>query len=251
MLTLAGAFVAAAFAGAAPSDTLKLEVGSAAVDGRVYKPHKARVRVHIGSTDSAPVAEWTNELTIGDSAGRPIMRWVTRGTRRAASGQSTVWELFQTYDHVTLAPYGHVSSSSAGALTRLSIDGRRVRGTRKTPSDPAPISVDTTVERMGFIASASDLVPLAVGLKQGAVMIAPVWGPNMPAAEYRIFAVVGREAMLVEGTPWNPWKVEERRQSDGKLLANWYLVEVSPYMVAGDVFLPDGRVQKMTEVAIP
>jgi len=43
----------------------------------------------------------------------------------------------------------------------------------------------------------------------------------------------------------------EHRQSDGKLLANWFLVDVSPYMVAGDVFLPDGRVQKMTEVAIP
>ena len=43
-----------------------------------------------------------------------------------------------------------------------------------------------TVDRMGFIASASDLVPLAVGLKRGQVMVAPVWGPNMPAAEYRM-----------------------------------------------------------------
>jgi len=82
-------------------------------------------------------------------------------------------------------------------------------------------------------------------------MVAPVWGPNMPVAEYRSFTVVGQESIMVEGTPWSAWKVEERRESDGKLLANWYLVDGSPYMVAGEVFLADGQVQKMTEVAIP
>ena len=251
MLTLAIAFAAAAGASTTNTDTLRLEVGSPSVSGLVYRPHKARVRVHMGSTESPPVAEWTNELTLGDSAGRPVMRWVTRGTRRAANGQPTTWEILQTYDHVTLAPYGYASSSSLGGFIRLSIDGRRVRGSRKSPTDSMPTSVDMTVDRMGFIASASDLVPLAVGLKQGQVMVAPVWGPNMPAAEYRIFTVVGQEPIMVEGARWSAWKVEERRESDGKLLANWYLVDGSPYMVAGEVFLADGQVQKMTEVAIP
>jgi hypothetical protein len=252
MLTLALALTAAAATASAPrSDTLRLEVGSPGLSGLVYRPHKARVRVHLGSIETPPVAEWTNELTLGDSAGRPVMRWVTRGTRRAPSGQSTTWEILQTYDHVTLAPYGYASSSSLGSYIRLSIDGRRVRGSRKAPSDSIPTSVDTTVARMGFIASASDLVPLAAGLKEGRVVIAPVWGPNMPAAEYRVFTVAGRESIMVEGTRWSAWKVEERRQSDSKLLANWFLVDGSPYMVAGDVFLPDGQIQKMTEVAIP
>ena len=93
---------------AAQTDTLRLEVGSEEVDGRVYKPHAARVRVQVGAEDSPPVAEWTNELTLGDSAGRPIMRWVTRGTRTAAGGNQVTWELRQTYDAITLAPYGHV-----------------------------------------------------------------------------------------------------------------------------------------------
>ena len=31
----------------------------------------------------------------------------------------------------------------------------------------------------------------------------------------------------------------------------WYLLAESPYMVAGEVFLPNGQVQKMTEVALP
>jgi hypothetical protein len=46
-------------------------------------------------------------------------------------------------------------------------------------------------------------------------------------------------------------KVEERRRSDRVLLANWYLLLESPYMVYGEVPLPDGRIQRMTEVAVP
>jgi hypothetical protein len=45
--------------------------------------------------------------------------------------------------------------------------------------------------------------------------------------------------------------VEERRQSDGKLLATWYLLDTSPYMVYGEVPLPNGQTQIMSEVAIP
>lgn len=82
-------------------------------------------------------------------------------------------------------------------------------------------------------------------------MIAPVWGPNMADAESRIFTVVRQERTMVEGTEWNAWKVEERRESDRTLLAVWYLLDESPYMVAGDVYLANGQVQKMTEIALP
>jgi hypothetical protein len=83
------------------------------------------------------------------------------------------------------------------------------------------------------------------------VFVAPVWGPNMPRAESRIFTIVGKVPTMVEGKEWQAWKVEERRESDRTLLANWYLVEDSPYMVAGEAFLPNGQVQKMTEIALP
>jgi hypothetical protein len=197
------------------------------------------------------IAEWTNELTLGDSAGRPVMRWVTRGTQFRAGGNRTTWEILQTYDRRTLAPLGYARQSSAGGFTRLAIDGGRVTGTRRAAGDSTTQPVDMTVDRMGFIASASDLVPLAAGLSEGAVMTAPVWGPDMAQSEQRIFTVLGKVPAPVEGKVWDAWKVEERRYADGTLLAIWYLVEESPYMVAGDVFLPDGRVRKMTEVAIP
>jgi len=110
-------------------DTIRLEVGSREVDGRVYAPHAARVRVHVGSLDTPPTAEWTNELTLGDSAGRPVMRWVTRGTRTAPGGGTVTWELRQTYDAVTLAPYGYHARSSNGGYTQLTlqVSGGQVR----------------------------------------------------------------------------------------------------------------------------
>ena len=232
------------------SDTIRLEVGSKEVNGKVYAPHVARVRVRVGPNEGRLTAEWTNELTLGDSAGRPIMRWITKGTRQAPNGGTMTWELHQTYDAETLAPYGYVSSSSLGGYVRLRLDGRRVQGTRRMPGDTAEQKVDVTLDRPGFVAGASDLVPLAVGLKEGAVMTAPMWSPQMTSSELRIFTVLGKVDVDVEGTKVNAWKVEERRHADRKLLATWYLVESSPYMVYGEVPLPNGDVQRMSEVAI-
>ena len=249
-LAVVSAFAAAQTSVRMPSDTLRLEVGSAQIDGRVFKPHTARVRVYVGD-ERRLSAEWTNELTLGDSANRPVMRWVTRGTRYPSAGNPITWELLQTYDAVTLAPYRYTSTSSQGASTQLTIDGRRIRGTRRVPSDSATQVVDQLLDRGGFFAGASDLVPVAVGLEKGAVMIAPFWSPAMNAAELRIFSVIDTVSVNVEGADVTAWKVEEHRASDRRLLATWYLLEESPYMVYGEVILPNGQVQRMTEVAIP
>jgi hypothetical protein len=104
---------------------------------------------------------------------------------------------------------------------------------------------------MGFIASASDLVPLAVGFSPGKIFIAPVWGPNMATAESHIFTIVGEESTVVEGKPVEAWKVEEYRESDRRLLSVWWVLDKSPYMVAGENYLSNGNVQKMTEIELP
>jgi hypothetical protein len=252
-LPFAGVLIAipAPLCGAQRPDTIRVEVGSPHLDGRVYRPHAARVNVRVG--DSTRItATWTNELTIGDSAGRAVMRWVTKGTQRPATGPEVTWELRQTYDAKTLAPLTYSQTSSAGGFQHLTIADRRVRGTKRTPGDTAVQQVDVTLDRPGFFAGASDLVPLAVqgGLKAGVVITAPVWSPAMTKAEGRIFSVLGTATVDVEGAPIEAWKVEERRASDRVLLATWYLLDKSPYMVYGEVPLPNGQVRKMTEVEI-
>jgi uncharacterized protein (TIGR02246 family) len=233
------------------SDTIRVEVGSPLVDGRVYKPHAARVRVWVGPGEGRMRAEWTNVLTVGDSAGKAVHRWVTSGTQLTPAGDTVRWELRQTYDARTLQPYGIARTSSTGQATSLRIDGRAVTGTTRANANAPVNNVSYEIERPGFVASASDLVPLAVGLREGAVILAPVWGPGMQTkSEMRVFTTLGRFDVNVEGTTVHAWKVEERRQSDRQLLATWWLLDKSPYMVYGEVPLPDGTVQRMTEIEI-
>ena len=63
--------------------------------------------------------------------------------------------------------------------------------------------------------------------------------------------MIDRVRVSVEGTFAEAWKVEERRESDRKLLSTWYLTDRSPYMVAGETILADGRVQYASEVELP
>jgi hypothetical protein len=227
---------------------VRLEVGSQHIDGTHFQPHVAKVRVYRGPPGSPAVTEWTNELTLGDSAGRPVHRWVTRG-RPLGPGATGSWELRQTYDARTQAVYAYERRTSAGDLVRLTIDGRRVRGTRKTGRDTTTHPVDYVLDRAGFAAHASDLVPLAARLSRVPISTAPVWGPGMTRTQLRIFSVRGEVPVEVEGQTIRAWKVEERLE-DGKLYATWYLIDRAPYMVYGEVVLPDGQIQRMTEVPV-
>ena len=56
---------------------------------------------------------------------------------------------------------------------------------------------------------------------------------------------------MVEGKRVVEWRVEERRESDRRQMATWWLLDKSPYMVAGEVFLPNWQVQKMSEIELP
>ena len=248
LLALSGASPARSVA--APSaDTIRLEVGSPEVDGRVFPVHRARNRVYPpGATE--PVVTWTNELLLGDSAGVPVMRWITRGEPLASSPSGATWELLQTYHARTMAPMAYQRTAGDGSVVRFRVEGNRVRGTRRAPGETADRPIDQTLDRLGFIASASDLVPMAVGLRPGTVMTAPVWGPNMAAPEERVFEVFDREVVEVEGEDVSAYRVEERIRATGELYATWYLTLESPFMVLGEIVLPDGQIQRITGVAL-
>ena len=232
-----------------PRDTIFAEVGHPAIDGRLMKPHAARVRIYRGDT---LVSQWLNELTLGDSAGRRVMRWVTTGEPVPLNPTRTLSVLRQTYDARTLQPLGYSTTASTGAYMRVAMRDGRVVGARRTASDTTVMPIDAEMSRAGFFSGASDLVPIAAGLKHGSVMVVPVWNPSNPNhTEDRVFTVIGDTTVSVEGEMVRSTKVEERRRHDGSLYAAWYLLLKSPYMVYGEVPLPDGRVQRMTEVEAP
>jgi hypothetical protein len=230
-------------------DTIFLEVGSPRVDASLFRPHAARVRIY--NAEGVQTAEWDNELTLGDSAGRKVMRWITTGRPVPANPTRPLGRIYQTYDAVTMQPYGYVSSSNTGAYTQLAIDGRSVKGIRRANATAPLQEVNLTLDVPGWVIGASDLVPVAAGLRTGEVIVAPLWGPNMTQSEYRVFVVMGDTTMMIEGTRATARKVEERRRSDGALTATWFLTREDPYMWYGEVPLPGGGVQRMTEVPIP
>src|SRR5687767_8243945 len=226
-------------------DTLRLEVGSPEINALFLPPHRARNSVYIGDA-TTPATTWTNELTVGDSAGMRVHRWVTKGTQ--ANG--TTWELHQTYNGRTLAPLQWARRASDGANSRLVIEGTRVRGVLKGPGDAPANQIDRTIPRAGFIASASDLVPMAVGLRAGVVMTAPVWSPQSTTVEIRVFSVLREETVKVEGKDVKAWRVEERVHATGELKATWWLTNASPYMVLAEIPLANGQIQRITGVAL-
>ena len=238
----------------AVADTLRIGVGSPSVDASFMQPHKARVVVERQVGNSWEVsAEWINELTLGDSAGRKVQRWVTSGTRPQPGGTPIKWTIYQTYDRKTLAPYGYYYTSTAGADIRLTMEGNRVRGTRKTPSDAAASPVDLTLSEAAWMAGASDLPPVAAGLAEGKIMIMPVWAPNMQQVEQRIFTVTGKKDVKVQDKTWDTWIVEERAMRGGTmlLLATWYMTDKAPYMVYAEQTMADGSKQRFTEWIVP
>jgi hypothetical protein len=233
----------------ARADTLRLEVGSPEIDGRIFPAHSARNRVYMGR-DAAPVSTWTNDLSVGDSAGVQVHRWVTRGVQLGPEGVGSSWELLQTYDARTLQPLTYYRWASNGASTRLRIEGTRIRGEQRVPGEAAPRSIDRTLDRPAFFAGASDLVPMAVRMREGLVITAPVWSPGMESTEVRVFSVLRKETVSVEGADVAAWKVEERVDRTGALVATWYLTDTSPYMVLGESPLPNGGARRITGEAL-
>lgn len=231
-------------------DTIHLRVGAPDVDARIYAAHRAKVTVRLGAPDGPVVAEWINELTHGDSAGRAVHRWVTTGTQMPVNGPRSTWEIRQTYDAITLQPYAYHRLGSDGVEVQLRLDGRQVTGRRKAAGGEFT-RVSLELDQPGYVASASDLVPMAMKLRAGLQIVAPMWGPNMQQTEQRLFSVIAQEPREVEGKTWNAWRIEERRLGDARLLATWWMVAESPYMVAGEVHQPDGQIRYMTEVAVP
>jgi hypothetical protein len=91
---------------------------------------------------------------------------------------------------------------------------------------------------------------MAITLRPGLVVTAPVWAPAMTATQVRVFTVLGRERVRVEGDELEGWKIEERIRGNDRILNTWYVTDVSPFMLLAESELPDGRRQRITGVAL-
>lgn len=248
-----GAMLATLAAIAGGLDTLRLEVGSAAVNLDGMLPHEAKVTVErLVDGTWRPVVEWTNRLQVGDSAGIAVHRWTTIGTRPLPSGGTATWQLDQTFERRSIGLLGFRSTTSDGNETSYTPTGTGIAGTRRIGASGTRTPLEVKLSRRAFPAAASDLVPMGVALEVGLVMTLPVWQLGMPDVETRIFTVTDRRTTKVAGKDWKTWVVEERAVRDGAhvFLGTWYIADDPPYMVYAETVGPNGARQRMTEVLV-
>lgn len=227
------------------ADTTRVEVGSPLVNGTFYVSHTGlvtMVRMSSGSTDT--IGRWTNELIMGDSAGRPIHRWYTTGWTRGSDGTTTRFDLWQTFDARTLALHTYRLRSGKGTDVRLTIEATRVRGSYRAHADSQPRNVDIMLRHAGFVAGAADLVPPAMGLREGLVIVMPVWNPPADSVETQIWTIDRRRQKEFEGRSLEAWEGAQH-DADGKRIGSIWFVNAPPYMVRWDFVASDGGVVRL------
>ena len=228
------------------ADTLHIPVGSPAVDGSIYQPHVGRVtRLHMegGRTDTTAV--WLNTLELGDSAGRAVHRWLTSGWSGPPGGARNEFNLRSTFDARTLALLGWHMKTGSGFEGSLAVDGRRVRGAVKPPSADGPQQVDFELPDAGFAAGAADLIPYAVGLREGLTMTLPLWSPPGRKLETEVWTVTGIEQIAFDGRTVPSYVMEHFAPGDPKAKGRIWFVDEPPYVVQWDLFPEEGVVVRM------
>lgn len=229
-----------------PSAAVHVPVGSPLVDGSVYQPHVGRViRLRIEGDRIDTTAVWTNTLVIGDSAGRPVHRWHTSGWSGPPGGARNRFDLWSTFDGKTLALLGWHMKGATGFEARLAADGRTVRGTMKPPSASEPQPVEFELPEAGFASGAADLIPYAVGLREGLTMTFPLWSPPGRGIETQTWTVTKRDSVSFDGRTVPSWVMEHFDAGEPDAKGRIWFVDEPPYVVRWDLFGEEGVVIRM------
>ncbi len=225
------------------ADTLRLEVGGPHVNGTYYPAHVGHntiISVQGGRHDTT--ATWTNTLEIGDSAGIAVHRWHTGGNSRTQAGVPYRLDIWQTFDARSLELYGYHLRTSLGGETRFTVSRGRVQGTQRLASGTVN-ELDFTLSRPGFPGGAADLIPPAVvgGLREGLVILMPVWSVPSRNVVEQTWKVVRRTTVEIASRTAPAWELEIFSAA-GTLTGRIWLTGESPYMVRWDVINPQGDV---------
>lgn len=228
------------------ADTVHVEVGSPLVNGSVYQPHVGRVvQLRITGERTDTTADWLNTLVIGDSAGRVVHRWHTGGWSGQPGAKRNEFNLWSTFDGRTLALLGWHLKGGGGFEARLAVDGKTVRGTLKPPASDTVQHVQFELPEAGFASGAADLIPYAVGLREGLTMTLPLWSPPGRKFERETWTVTARDTVQFDGRAVPSWVMEQFAPGGTTAKGRIWFVDEPPYVVQWDVLHEDGTLVRM------
>jgi hypothetical protein len=224
------------------ADTLCVAVGSEMISGLELPVHGSKIdRFQLDPGQAPRNIGWiTNVMSIGDTAGRPVFRFITEGEARQPNGQANRYTLYTTFDRKTTALLGYFISGSLGREVRLTLDGNRVRGTIRPSADAAVQPVDVTLSRPGFLGSSMDIQLALLPLRPGLTIELPVWMPGMTDAESRWYVVVSQGTAKMGGKTVDAWVTEEWNADRSRKLSTMNVIKSAPFMEWQEFDQPSG-----------
>ncbi len=227
-----------------PGDTTTVSVGAAFVDGRIYRPHVARVvRSVTRAGRITEQATFTNDLSIAQRDGSPVI--VIR-TQADSGVPDPTWGLETVLDRRTMA-LRHWAMHSARRSITLDVDGAHLTGSATRP-DSGSSPIDLTLAEPAYLDGVLDATIGAVSLRPGLVLRVPTFGIEAAnrRTTWRSFRVAGRDTVSIGGRRVPAWIVEGDAPTHDRI----WLVDEPPYMTRWMSELPDHAVEQFDQTLI-
>lgn len=238
------------------ADTIDVGVGSPLIDGARMRSFTTRIRTfRVAGADPALVSEATNVITLGDSAGVPVVRVRSSGWSMGPKGRIESTTDF-TFDRATLALRGMVSRAADGSERALHADGRSVEMVVPLPNGAPPLR--TALATPGFYGPWSDFVVEELPRRVGTVYRVHLWrpapqpgGPPRIVEETHLYTVARREDVAVLGKTYRQaWVIEDRLAGNDALAGTMWIVDGPPNLVRWLIAMPDGSALRVDQALV-
>ncbi|HKW11326.1 MAG TPA: hypothetical protein VJO33_13170 [Gemmatimonadaceae bacterium] len=223
----------------AAADTIVLPVGSASVDGTIYRDHEAAVVIRV-LRDGAVVRtqRFINQTFATTRNGRAVC--VVRSVPYAGDADQQFFAEV-VLDRKTMALIHYEARDGTGRETIADVEGSHVTGHIRASRDAATQPLDFTLEAPSYYFPFVDAAIGATPLKLGQVFRVPSFGFGAADrhTEWRTYELSRRESVAALGAaPMNSWILEGR----GSTHQTIWITDDAPYLPRVVSHAPDGSI---------
>lgn len=219
------------------SEPVTIRLGDKSVDGRIFKPHLARITqssIRNGQTQLMWTA--TNDALLTEINGKKALRIVTEGASDIEPKRTWHGDILMFLQ--SLEPISYDWKISNGNSAIFKFEGTRIVGNLKNAVKNTEQKLDEDLGLMTTIGGIEDVVVGALPLKVGYSAKIPVYQLGQNGVQWKTYLVTGTKKVTISGQEVNAWVVEEQ----GKSKNTMWLVDQPPYMVKWEFVMPDGGI---------
>lgn len=229
-------------------DTITVPSGSPLVDGRYLVPHRALYVTTVSRGDSI-VSRISFELKkrligAGESAS---FRLEGIGTPDSRDPEARFFTILR---HRTLETVHREERDGTGRALIVDIEPRGASGYVSPPRDSGNGAFQFALAAPSFHSAFVDAVLNGLELRAGLTIRIPVVNVAQRRGEWRVFHVVRRDSMLVNGHIARAWVVDE--EPAGEIVARrFWLIREPPFFPLDESRLRNGDVRRIQQSLLP